>query len=464
VAWEAIKEKPVLGWGLENFSVGFDKHYDPSLPYISKAWGGWWDRAHNIIFETGATAGIPAVVAYLALFAVLLWQLQKIKNANKNPGDESDRILNISVHAIQATFIAYLAANFFSFDTSSSYIVFFMIVGYSLYLINENILKNSGQQQESLPNNFLNKTGQKIVAFRKPVIVVLSFLLLYFLWQYNLKPYQISVQLNIVDNLTEAGQCPEAFARLEKVLPKKSFLEAYTGLEYVKTIKKCAELHPENDLEYAKKGAEVLKTSVISRPLYTRSWIYLGGFATIMASKETDQTKKENLLSEARSYMEKASALAPKHQEIIIEAAKTELVAENYKAMKEKTNECIALDPGLGECYWYLSLAELYLKDFENAKNNAKKAYENGFNISSNSSLFQLANVYVRLENYEGLALVYEQLVLQNPSVAQYHSSLAFIYREMGYYKRSRLEALKFLEMMPEAKEEVDAFLKTLPE
>ncbi|MGB2762423.1 MAG: O-antigen ligase family protein, partial [Minisyncoccales bacterium] len=33
VSFEAIKEKPILGYGPENFSIGFDKYYDPSLPY-----------------------------------------------------------------------------------------------------------------------------------------------------------------------------------------------------------------------------------------------------------------------------------------------------------------------------------------------------------------------------------------------------------------------------------------------
>lgn len=87
-AWQitlkAIKEKPIFGWGPENLSIGFDKYYDPSLPYISKEWGGWWDRAHNIILDTAATFGIPAVIIYLALFAVLFWQLQKSKKISSN--------------------------------------------------------------------------------------------------------------------------------------------------------------------------------------------------------------------------------------------------------------------------------------------------------------------------------------------------------------------------------------------
>lgn len=121
VSMEAIKDRPLLGYGPENFSIAFDKYYNPSLPYISKEWGSWYDQAHSFIFAIAINSGIPALLVYLTLIGVLFWKLQKNKN--------------IIGHGIQATFIAYLGANFFSFDVFSTYILFFLIVAYSLTLI-----------------------------------------------------------------------------------------------------------------------------------------------------------------------------------------------------------------------------------------------------------------------------------------------------------------------------------------
>jgi outer membrane protein assembly factor BamD (BamD/ComL family) len=51
-----------------------------------------------------------------------------------------------------------------------------------------------------------------------------------------------------------------------------------------------------------------------------------------------------------------------------------------------------------------------------------------------------------------------------DPSIPQFHSSLAFAYAKMGESVKARYEAEMFLRLMPEAKDEVDAFLKTRPQ
>lgn len=135
VVFKVVKEKPIFGWGPENLAIGFDKYYNPSLPYISKAWGGWWDRAHNIFLDISATTGIPSLLAYLALFITLFWQLQKLKYQHKS---EEISINQWQAHGMQATLIAYLVANIFSFDAFASYLIFFLLIGYSLFLINQN--------------------------------------------------------------------------------------------------------------------------------------------------------------------------------------------------------------------------------------------------------------------------------------------------------------------------------------
>src|SRR3989344_4455189 len=87
-AWQitlkAIQERPILGWGLENFYVGFEKYYDPALSNIQ---GLWWDRPHNIFLDIFATSGIFALIFYIAFWALLLWGLQKYK---KQQGDSNN--------------------------------------------------------------------------------------------------------------------------------------------------------------------------------------------------------------------------------------------------------------------------------------------------------------------------------------------------------------------------------------
>jgi len=445
IAISALKEKPILGWGPENFSIGFDKYYNPSLPYISKEWGGWWDRAHNFLLDLAVTVGIPGLIIYLLLFVVLLWQLHKVKTKTENKKTQ------MIAHGMQATIIGYFFANLFFFDTFSTYLLFFLTIGYLLFLIYSN------------EENFENENAPKQIKGKGLIMGILSILLILFLWQYNFLPLQINAKINKADGLIVNKKCDEALSLMDNALSSRSFLDGYIRSSYIDDIKKCANLYPENNLAYAKKGVEILQEAVKIRPLYSRFWIFLGSFTTIEANSKETATEKNDLLSQANSYFNKSLELAPNHQEVIIEQAKANMVAGNYALMKQEAEDCIAKDQSLGECYWIKGLSEIYLKDKDNAANDIKKAEEKRFNTSSVLSLHQLVNVYADTKNYTELAAVYEKLITLRPDVAEYYSSLAFTYYQLGEYEKSREKALKFLELMPEAKAEVESFLKLLP-
>lgn len=145
ISFQALKDRPLLGYGPENFMIGFDKYYDPKLPrllIITPERGGaeWWDRAHNFVFDISVTAGLPALIIYLSFFGILLWQLQKIKK-------ESQETAFLS-HGLQATFLGYLTAIFFSFDWFETYLISFLLIAYSFHLISSANLKEGVHFEE----------------------------------------------------------------------------------------------------------------------------------------------------------------------------------------------------------------------------------------------------------------------------------------------------------------------------
>jgi len=389
--------------------------------------------------------GIPGLIIYLSLFVVLFWMLHKVKRNSEN------KTTQITIHGIQATLIGYFVANLFFFDTFATYLMFFTIVGYSLFLIYSN---NENSENSNTPKQIKGKVL---------IIGTLSVFLILFLWQYNFLPLQINAEINRADTLIANKNCDKAFLAMDNLLTKHSFLDSYVRSSYVDQIKKCANLYPENDLSYAKKGMEVLKEAVKIRPLYSRFWIFLGSFAIVQADAEENPETKQNLINEANSYLDKASELAPNHQEIIIEQAKISMVEKNYAKMGERAEECIAKEESAGECYWIRAFSKIYLGNLDQVQKDIRTAEEKGFLVYSVSSLYQLVNAYADTKSYQQLASVYEQLITINPDVAEYHSSLAFTYYQLGEYQKARTEAQKFLELMPEAEDEVKAFLKMLP-
>jgi len=62
MAWQGIKERPILGWGQESFNYVFNKYYDPRL-YLQEP---WFDRVHNIVLDWMIAGGFLGFLAYLA--------------------------------------------------------------------------------------------------------------------------------------------------------------------------------------------------------------------------------------------------------------------------------------------------------------------------------------------------------------------------------------------------------------
>ena len=445
IDYKILINKPVLGYGPENFAVGFDKYYDPSVPYLSIAWGDWYDKAHDIIIQTGSDAGILGIAAYLALFIYLFWKLQKTKRINDNN--------KTIIIGIQATMIGYFINNIFSFDTFSTYLIFFLLAAYSMHLI-------FGDMQETI---ILSET-QKNIPGKFALISTLFCLLVIFLWQYNLVPLQVNAEINKAGTLSNQKKCDQAFALMDKALSQHSFLDSYVIMKYIDIEKTCTNYYPDNTLAYTKKGIELLKEGVKIQPLYTRYWIYLGTLTTTLAEQENDQTKKDNILNRANGYLYEALQLAPKHQEILIAKAKVQMDEKNYQDAKDESEKCILANPGQSDCYWYLGLSEMYLKNNTDADKNIQIATTKGYDVSSETSLVELGNVYNSLNDYKNLAVVFEKLTVVNPDAVQYHSSLATVYAKLGEYDKAKQEALKVLKISPGSKQNVDAFLETLPE
>ena len=152
----------------------------------------------------------------------------------------------------------------------------------------------------------------------------------------------------------------------------------------------------------------------------------------------------------------------PKHQEIFIEWIKYNLTIGQYLAAKEKSQECIALQATLGHCWWLLARAHLSLGNNEQGNKAISQAVLRNHPVTSTESLLELANAYIASQNYRELAKTYEQLLERKISI-EYYAGLAIAYSKIGVFEKAKQAALKVLELQPEAKEEVEAFLQSLP-
>ncbi len=126
---EGFKERPVLGWGQDNFPYVFAKYYDPNM-YAQEP---WFDRSHNVFFDWLIAGGILGLLAHLSLYFFGFLLTHKTKAFS-----------HTEKSIIYGMLVAQFINNLFIFDNLASYILFFTMLAYisSIYAL-ENASKSS---------------------------------------------------------------------------------------------------------------------------------------------------------------------------------------------------------------------------------------------------------------------------------------------------------------------------------
>ena len=448
VSFDAFLDRPLLGYGPENFSIGFDRNYDPTLSSIQMdrdTPASWWDKAHNFALNLLVETGIIGFISFILLFGLVFWQLHKITHKKI---DNTKQLVNdppnpIITHGLQAAFIAYFTNLMFNFENFSSYILAFLIVGYAMSFTIPETPKTAFKDAQ---HSNLQRVQRLFVKNKKAVAGVAFVFLAGFIWFFNVKPFNANAQINKAAFLANNKMCGQAMAILDKELKKHTIFDGYLRIKYIDTIKRCIQLYPENDVALAQKAIPILEENVKIMPHYTRNWLIMVAFNNIIAVTEQDPVKKSAIFDHNREFLRKAEELSPNRHEVLVEIINLAIFEGDYESARQISQDCTKQYPEFNACYWYLGLSQIYLSkndtSLQEGKKNMEKAQAMGYSQLSQYSLTQLAFLYISKENYKELEWVYENLAETRPPNPRYFAGLALVYKRNGKLKEST-EALK---------------------
>lgn len=130
-AWRGFKERPLLGWGPENFSTIFDKYFDPRHYEPGKNSETWFDRAHSVFFDYLSETGILGLLSYIGIFATFYVLFFKSR------ARDAHTALKKAPLFAQAVFFAlpigYLLQGLVLFDVLPIYINLFLFLAFALF-------------------------------------------------------------------------------------------------------------------------------------------------------------------------------------------------------------------------------------------------------------------------------------------------------------------------------------------
>jgi pentatricopeptide repeat protein len=194
MAIQGFKDRPILGWGQENFNYIFNANYNPAMWSQEQ----WFDRAHNVYLDWLTASGAVGLLVYLSLYVLAFIAIWKSSVGIKEKSILTGLVASYAVH------------NIFVFDNLASYVMFFSVLGFLNYFSAPKPIRWLGAKP------LRQDAVEYIVA---PIVVVLMVVTLYFI---NVRPIQANTRLIVALSYCSGGQ-PDA-ALFEKVFALDQYM------------------------------------------------------------------------------------------------------------------------------------------------------------------------------------------------------------------------------------------------
>ena len=364
VAVESWKEKPVFGWGPNNFFYAFNKYYQSrSLEF---GYGEtWFDNAHNIIMNTLAVQGAFGLASYLFVFCAAIITLVLARRK---------KILEPHIAVIGISFlVAHLVQNVTVFENPTSYLyfMFWLAMAASLSRKTEEPV-NMGTKNNKQVNIFPDKTiGTGTMITMGMVVLLLIFI-------FQIQPGRANMKT--LDALKVLSYQPASGAESMKAAlafnaPHIDDIRGDLARTVSQVLSSSAEkIGKEKSLELLSMAMEALQANVILHPYDIRNYLVLSQLGQVGYMMTNDV----KFIGEYGDNLEMALKYSPKRQQIIYNLANFYLQIGRSDDAVKIIEQTIQDDPKIGESYWRLAYIYRVIGKMDKAIEVLQLAEKNG--------------------------------------------------------------------------------------
>ncbi len=415
IAWQGVKEKPILGWGQENYALVFDKYYDPRMYQQEQ----WFDRVHNIVFDWLVAGGFLGLVSYLSIFAAALWAIWR------------SGAFRIAERAILTGLLAaYFTHNFFVFDNITSYILFGTILAYIIFRAHPDaptLLEAKSMPRRALP----------YVTFGAAMLV----------WgvAWYANAGALAQNRALITGLAQN----DAAAKLEN-FKKAIAYESYGTQEAREQLAQAAAQVVGSSLpnalkqDYFNTATREMTLQADESPLDARFPLFLGGVYEAYGDHER-----------AKAAYERALELSPAKQTIMYQLGQNAFTRSDTAgalAYYQQAHEIAAqfLEPKL-----MYAAALITANQFATAESLLAPHIESG-----EAAHQRILAAYVEKKRYSEVARIWQAYIAANPGDVQAYFTLAAVYYEAGDNARTIQVLQQAGQAHPQIKQQADALIE----
>jgi len=427
MSWQGFKERPILGWGPENFNLIFNKYYEPILWKQEP----WFDRAHNVFLDRLTTNGFLGLLAYLSLFAFALYYLWF--PWKKNNFSKSESIILTSM------FAAYFFHNLFVFDNLISLILFITFLAY----ISTKSMKSQAFPEEKKTISISTNLGLKSASAL--IIVIFTIFIVYYV---NVPGILASQDLIKALGSSRQGNLQDSFSAFQKAISRNSFGtgEAREQLSsFAQQILPVAGLDNNFKQKVFSSAVSEMKKQINQSPNDIRYMIFLGVIYN-----------KAGQYDEAIDILQKAIKLSPKKQQLYFELGVSYINKKEYDKGLEVFKKAFELDPEFLEARKIYAVAAIFSGN-DGLAEELMRDY--GGTIITDERFLAAFN---ERKMFDKVTAISEKFVEENPENAQYRVSLAAIYLQIGERQKAIEQLQKAIELEPRFKQQGEYYINEI--
>ncbi len=419
-AWQGFQERPLLGYGQENFYLVFNKYFNP-LIYRHANSRVWYDRAHNIFIDHLITGGIVGFILYSLLLAIPLWWLVRYQIQERQKRGGIDKEL-LREQMILMALVGFIVQGLFVFESLPVYIGLLLLLAYVSW--------RYGQKTWHIPT--------VITRIASIAVIIALIPAMYF---FNIREAQANLASieGITAQSTDPAAAVDAYDRAIEY--QSSGTQEYRRrlAEYVAGLVANRSLSPAQLIPFVRKVDTELQQRVQQSPRDVSNYLLYMRFLN------TTYVLDPNRLLLVQALADKALNNSPTRPQLYYELGYTNFylykwylqegkiveAADVYKKMKINFQKSIDLNPGVKESYVNLVMVLLASNNSTEADEYLHRMDDLKITYTDNDTINRVVNAAIEQKNYLWLKDFYLLLKARYPEDPNYYIGAALSYANL---------------------------------
>lgn len=447
MSWKGALERPLLGWGQENYYLVFQKYFEPGL-YAQEP---WFDRSHDIIFDWLIHAGFIGLAAYLSIFGAAFWMIARALRRRALALWEGSVLV--------ALFVSYFFQNIFVFDNLNTYLLFFAFLAYTQYLVLEHTGDSVSVPAPAYASKPERRSASSDVLFSRGIAAMIALFALSGLTIYvwNLQPiYQSQA-------LIDALRLTQTRTPVDKLIDQFKLALSYDSFgttevrEQIGNTARGLVGNPQVSSDEQKKfttfAVAEFKKEIDIPAKDIKHILFL---ASIL--DRASQLNPE-YAAQSEQFLLDALKRSPRKQIIYFELAQLYLGTNHADRAIEALRKAWQLDPEFVQAGINLEIIGIVTGHKEVIPEVRAKIDHDRLD---EQSIYRLGLAYQQAQDYASALQYYERLVKLAPNNAQYHATYAAL---LGFFHRvdeAEAQVREASRLDPNYQKEAGQFIKSL--